>query len=134
LRTASLCRRPPSDDGSRNAAVDAEILARNPAGRVGGWKRGEIALWGRPNHFIRVAPVRWNCNYFHNPRKYSRTGFDFIRTFFQSPSFMNTTLKRFWLGLATVLIFPLARDGLIAASFTDLTQPPNAVEVRGGRG
>ena len=47
---------------------------------------------------------------------------------------MNTTLKRFWLGLATVLIFPLARDGLIAASFTDLTQPPNAVEVRGGRG
>ena len=42
---------------------------------------------------------------------------------------MNTIFKRFGLGLTTVLVFQFARDGLMAASFTDITQPPNAVEV-----
>jgi alpha-galactosidase len=42
---------------------------------------------------------------------------------------MNTTTKRLWLGLTTALVFQFARDGLMAASFTDITQPPSAVEV-----
>src|ERR1039457_591694 len=49
--------------------------------------------------------------------------------FIHLPSFMNTIFKRFGLGLTTVLVFQFARDGLMAASFTDITQPPNAVEV-----
>src|ERR1039457_273777 len=49
--------------------------------------------------------------------------------FIHLPSFMNTIFKRFGLGLTTMLVFQFARNGLMAASFTDITQPPDAVEV-----
>jgi hypothetical protein len=41
---------------------------------------------------------------------------------------MHTSLRRIWLSLATVLVFQSA-GGLPAANFTDLMQPPNAVEA-----
>ncbi len=37
--------------------------------------------------------------------------------------------KQFWLGLLTALFFRLAGENLVAANFTDLTQPPSSVEV-----
>jgi len=42
---------------------------------------------------------------------------------------MHISWKRTWLSLMTVLVFPFARDGSMAANFTDLTQPPDTVQV-----
>jgi len=42
---------------------------------------------------------------------------------------MHIFARRIGLGLTTVLVFQLAGDGLRAAGFTDLTQPPSLVEV-----
>ena len=42
---------------------------------------------------------------------------------------MHISLTRAWLSLTTVLIFQFACGGLLAANFTDVTQPPSAVEV-----
>ena len=42
---------------------------------------------------------------------------------------MHTTLKQLWLPLAAGLVFQFVSGSLMAASFADLTQPPNAIEV-----